>query len=272
MQGAGNDFIIIDNRIEKLSPEEFGPLAAKLCTRRMSIGADGFMVVENPSEGGDYKMLFYNADGSLGEMCGNGARCIARYGYENGLGGAALSIETTAGLVKAWRLSETEYKVKLNDVTRMDIDMELSVDGDTYNCAYVELGSPGIPHLILEYPNLEKTNPKELWQLGSTLRHHPQLPKGANVNFYEIIRDDNVFERTFERGVEDFTNGCGTGTASMAAVLTTKGLVSGNHIEVHMAGGQLDIDIAQNDQRQIKDLYLSGPSIIVAEGIIKEIF
>ena len=99
MQGAGNDFIIINNMEEKLPVEKLGTLAKRICTRRLSIGADGLMVVDAPTEGGDYKMRFYNADGSLGEMCGNGARCIARYGYENGLAGITQRVETTAGLV-----------------------------------------------------------------------------------------------------------------------------------------------------------------------------
>ena len=96
MQGAGNDFIVINNMEEKLPQAQFAALARRLCTRRMSIGADGMMIVDAPQNGGDYRMYFYNADGSLGEMCGNGARCIARYGYEKGLAGETQRVETTA--------------------------------------------------------------------------------------------------------------------------------------------------------------------------------
>lgn len=267
MQGAGNDFVIINNMEEKLPEESFGPLAKLLCERRMSIGADGFMVVDKPQEGGDYKMYFYNTDGSMGEMCGNGARCIAKYGYEHGLGGEELSIETTAGMVKGWRLDKEQYKIRLNDVTHMEQDMTLNALGKEVKCAYVELGDPCIPHLVVEYPGLASVDTKELWALGSALRYHSALPKGANVNFYEITGEDKVFERTFERGVEDFTYACGTGTGSMVSVLTLKGLVSGNHVEVSMAGGKLYIDaVKASGGNTISDLYLSGPTVIVAEG------
>ena len=103
IHGAGNDFIIINNMIEKLPPEVFGKLAKKLCARRLSIGADGLMVVDYPDGDADFKMRFYNSDGSVGEMCGNGARRIARYGYENKLAGEIQHIETTAGLVTGHR-------------------------------------------------------------------------------------------------------------------------------------------------------------------------
>ena len=270
MQGAGNDFIVINNIEEGLSPADFGALARRLCQRRMAIGADGFMVVERPDQGGDFKMIFYNADGSLGEMCGNGARCIAKYGYEKGLAGEVINIETTAGMVKAWRLDQMHYKVRLNDVTRLDLHLELEACGKVYTCAYVELGDPGIPHLVVEMKGLRTLTPAQLWALGSTLRSHPALPKGANVNFFEIVGTDQIFERTFERGVEDFTYACGTGTGSVVCVLTERGLCSGRNVKVSMAGGDLLIDITMEDG-QMTDIYLSGPAVIVAEGEVGEL-
>ena len=270
MQGAGNDFVVINNMEEQLPLADFGALAEKLCRRRMAIGADGLMVVEKPTQGGDFKMLFYNADGSMGEMCGNGARCIAKYGFENHLAGEVIHIETTAGMVMAWRLDQMNYKVRLNDVTRLDLNMELQACGQTYSCAYVELGNPAIPHLVVEMADLRELSPAQLWNLGSTLRHHPALPKGANVNFYELIGEDHVFERTFDRGVEDFTYACGTGTGSVVTVLTSRGLTSGNHVKVSMEGGDLFIDVVR-DETHITDLYLSGPATVVATGEIGEI-
>ena len=270
MQGAGNDFIVIDNMKGELSSEDFGALAQKLCQRRMAIGADGLMVVNKPTQGGDFKMLFYNTDGSLGEMCGNGARCIAKYGFEHQLCGDVIDIETTAGMVKAWRLDQMNYKVRLNDVTRMELGMSLSACGEIYSCAYVELGDPAVPHLVVEMTGLEELEAKQLWDLGKALRSHPALPKGANVNFYELTGEDTLFERTFERGVEDFTYACGTGTGSVVAILTVKGLVSGNHVKVSMAGGDLFIDAVRKDGA-ITDLYLSGPATIVAVGETGEI-
>lgn len=270
MQGAGNDFIIIDNRIEKLPQEALSPLAARLCTRRMSVGADGLMAIEYPEAGGDFRMMFFNADGTMGEMCGNGARCIVRYGYENGLGGEEINVETTAGMIQGWRLSENQYKIKLNEVTQLKLGLPLEIKGQIYQCGYVELGYPGVPHLVVEYPNLQETDLNSLRKLGKALRYHQALPKGANVNFYERAKDGVIFERTFERGVEDFTYACGTGTAAVAAVLTTAGIIGNDYVEVNMTGGTLRIDVEKNPDGTIKTLYLTGPTEVVAKGILKK--
>ena len=122
MNGAGNDFIILNNLQEGLSADCFPALARRLCERRLSIGADGLMVVERPQSGGDYRMLFYNSDGSAGEMCGNGARCICRYGYEIGLAGELQGVETTAGLVTGRRITRRQYKIELNRPTTLRLD------------------------------------------------------------------------------------------------------------------------------------------------------
>lgn len=269
MQGAGNDFIIVRNMDGEIPQAAYSGLAERFCPRRFAVGADGFMVVEPAVRGGDFRMVFYNSDGSMGEMCGNGARCIAKYGYEKGLAGAEMVIETTAGDVRARRLSEKEYEVRLNEVTVLR-EMQLVALGETWDCTYVELGNPGIPHLVLAYPNLQETSPESLWPLGNALRAHPSLPKGANVNFYQILGSDRIFERTFERGVEDFTYACGTGTASMVCALVRKGLAGGKHTAVEMAGGTLFIDV-EGDGEQITGLCLSGPAVIVAEGETGEI-
>lgn len=265
MQGAGNDFIIVDNRTGEISAAHMGALAERLCRRRMSVGADGMMFVGQPEEGGDFRMEFFNADGSRGEMCGNGARCIAKYGFDKGLAGAEMVIETTAGPVRAWQLSAGQYRIRLNDVTRMELSVEIPACGKVWDCAYVELGNPGLPHLAVEYPGLLAEDEEILRRLGAALRSAPSLPKGANVNFYELTGEDTLWERTYERGVEDFTYACGTGTGSVAAVLTEKGLVSGDHTAVSMTGGTLYVDVVRAEGR-ITDLYLSGPAVTVYEG------
>lgn len=145
MNGAGNDFVILNNLEEHLPLEQLPQIARTLCERHMSIGADGLMVVDAPSQGGDYRMLFYNSDGSVGEMCGNGARCICRYGYENGLAGETQTVETTAGIVTGRRIDQRLYRIRLNDPTTVRLDSPVEADGVTYVCSYVELGNPGIP-------------------------------------------------------------------------------------------------------------------------------
>lgn len=269
MNGAGNDFVVLNNLEEHLPPEVFPAMAKTLCQRHLSIGADGFMVVDAPTAGGDYKMLFFNADGSVGEMCGNGARCICRFGYEAGLAGEAQTVETTAGIITGRRIDRRQYRIRLNDPTVLELEHPVEIDGVKYPCSYVELGDPGLPHAVVPYANLRNAEEGELRELGRAIRFHPTFPKGANVNFYELIGEDRIFERTFERGVEDFTYACGTGTGSVVAVLTLQGKVSGHDVQVDMTGGRLAID-AERIHSHIAALYLTGPTNIVCKGEITD--
>ena len=270
MNGAGNDFIVINNIEEKIPAEKYGEIARLLCERHMSIGADGMMFVE-PSGKADYKMAFYNSDGSMGEMCGNGARCICRYGYEVGLAGDVQTVETTAGIVTGHRIDNRLYKVRLNDPTTIELEHPMEIDGKVYDCSYVELGNPGIPHIAVQISGLRDYPERELFDLGRKMRYHESLPKGANINFYEVTGEDQVYERTYERGVEDFTYACGTGTGSMVTVLTLKGEVSGKGVHVGMTGGELIIDVERSeDGKVIENLYLTGPTNIVAKGEVTD--
>lgn len=269
MNGAGNDFIIINNMSGEIPESKWPEIARVVCERHMSVGADGLMVVERPDGNADFKMLFYNSDGSMGEMCGNGARCICRYGYEHGLAGETQTIETTAGIVTGERIDKLHYRIRLNNPSIVKLDMPITIGDTTYNCSYVELGDPGIPHVVVEIPALEICPPHKLFNLGRSLRYHPAFPKGTNVNFYEIIGSDLIYERTYERGVEDFTYACGTGTGSAITVLTLKGLVSGDHVRAQMKGGELIID-AEKENGQIKNLYLTGPTNMVLNGILTD--
>lgn len=268
MNGVGNDFIIINNIEERLPLSAFPMLAEKLCDRRMSIGADGLMAVEK-SDKADFKMLFYNSDGTMGEMCGNGARCICRYGYENSLCGEKQTIETTAGIVTGERLSKRVYKIRLNDPSVIKRDMKLEALGKTYSVSYVELGRPGIPHAVVEMPNLGGMTFDDLRPLGRALRYHGEFPKGANVNFIEINEDGSVTEATYERGVEDFTLACGTGTGSSAVILTLGGKVSGKSVRFHVPGGELTADV-ELENGKVKNLYLIGTTNTVCKGEVTD--
>lgn len=270
MNGAGNDFILLDAIAEPFDESAASALARSLCDRRRSIGADGLMLVTRAEGDADYRMRFYNSDGSPGEMCGNGARCICRYGYENGLAGETQRVETTAGLVTGWRMGKRLYRIRLNDPCHMRLDGTAEADGITYDCAYVELGDPGIPHAAVPIAGLRDYDAAALLRLGRTLRHYPDFPKGANVNFYEIIGPDHVYERTYERGVEDFTYACGTGTGSVVTVLTLLGKVSGKHVRVDMTGGTLYVDAERDAAGRVTDLYLTGPTNVVCKGEITD--
>ena len=269
MNGAGNDFIIINNMDRSIAEDRWSYIARTLCQRHMSIGADGMMVVTESTGDADYRMMFFNSDGSMGEMCGNGARCIARYGYENGLAGEVQKIETTAGIIYGQRIDKRMYRVRLNDSSVIIPHMKIDVDGREYECAYVELGDPGLPHVAVPVINLREYDEAELFRLGRKIRNHPEFTKGANVNFYEITGPDRIYERTYERGVEDFTYACGTGTGSVVTILTLRGAVSGKKVRVEVAGGELIID-AEREGKKIKNLYLTGPTNIVAKGEVTD--
>lgn len=270
MNGAGNDFLIVDDRQNAVPDERWPDIVRTLCQRHLSIGADGFIVVKKPTDGGDYKMLFFNSDGSMGEMCGNGARCICRYGLENGLAGRVQRVETTAGLVTGWQVDRQRYRVRLNDPCNIRLHDRMEAEGTIYDCAYLELGDPGIPHAVVPIRGLQDYDTQTLRRLGRRLRYDPAFPKGANVNFYELIGPNHVYERTYERGVEDFTYACGTGTGSVVTVLTLLGKVSGKNVQVDMTGGRLVIDVERDGAGRITDLYLTGPTNVVCKGEITD--
>ena len=148
-------------------------------------------------------------------------------------------------------------------------DSPVEADGVTYVCSYVELGNPGIPHAVVPYAGLRQADENELRELGRAIRWNKVFPKGANVNFYEITGEDLIFERTFERGVEDFTYACGTGTGSVVTVLTLQGKVSGHGVQVDMTGGRLVID-AERVHSHIASLYLTGPTNVVCRGEVTD--
>ena len=269
MHGAGNDFIIINNIEEKISYGEFPALAKRLCAPHTGAGADGLMAVTAASHGGDYGMLFFNADGSAGEMCGNGARCIARYGYENSLAGETQRIETVSGTVAGQRISERLYRVRLNDPSLIDLHRTVRLGGTEYDCSYIELGVPGLPHAVLLKQDFDAIDHGELFALGRALRYAPEFPKGANVTFVKTLGRGVLKAVTFERGVEDFTLACGTGCGSVVTALTLRGVIPESQADIEMPGGTLSVSLTA-ENGSARDIYLTGPAVIVYEAELKE--
>ena len=248
MNGAGNDFMVIDARGLNL---DFSAMALELC--KLS-GADGFMAVDH-SDIADFKLHFYNADGSRGEMCGNGARCICRFAYDHGIAGEEMAVETDAGLVPGWRMDENQYRVQLNNPGVLDLNRKRPI-------AYVELGNPGVPHAVAEYDGDLWADADCIWDHMRSLRYDPAFPKGANVNFYQPIGESEVKVLTFERGVEDYTLACGTGCGSIASTLWMQGKLPGGVLTAHNRGGTLKVTIGGEDG-EITSILLEGPTEVV---------
>ena len=252
MSGAGNDFMVIDAR-EQETELDFAKMAVQLCAMTH---ADGFMAVGN-SDIADFRLHFYNSDGSRGEMCGNGARCICKYAYDHGIAGEAMTVQTDAGLVPGWRIDENPYRIHLNNPSTLDFYRR-------EDAVYVELGDPGIPHSVTELPHLYWEMTELLRPAAKNLRYAPEYPKGANVNFYAWTTDTSVRILTYERGVEDYTLACGTGCGSTAAVLWTQGKLPGGKLTLENKGGILYVTV-KGTKGKIHQLILEGPAEVLAE-------
>ena len=248
MNGAGNDFAVLDVRGKSV---DLSRLAVELCKLT---GADGLMAADS-SQVADFRLHFYNADGSRGEMCGNGARCLCRFAYEQKLAPAEMTVQTDGGFVYGKRLSQSVYRIRLVDPGIIDLGRKDAVD-------YVELGTPGVPHALWEVPGLRWEDKEALRSRATALRHDPAFPKGANVNLYTRLPDGTVRILTYERYVEDYTLACGTGSAAVAVVLRQKGLLQGSSLTVRNPGGDLTVSF-EALPRGDDALYLQGPTQLV---------
>ena len=248
MSGAGNDFMVMDARGMKL---DFADLAVALCQKH---GTDGFMAVDH-SDVANFRLHFYNSDGSRGEMCGNGARCICKFAYDLGIAGETMTVQADAGIVYGWRVSENRYRVKLNNPGIVDLRRK-------ENAAYIELGDPGIPHSVTHIPGLSFDRKEELREMAKAMRFDPAFPKGVNANLYDWLDDTTVRILTYERGVEDYTLACGTGSGSTAVVLWLQGKVPGGVLNLENQGGLLTVTLSGKDGK-VDSLLLEGPAEVL---------
>ncbi|MEM1530773.1 MAG: diaminopimelate epimerase [Candidatus Bathyarchaeia archaeon] len=270
MHGLGNDYILIDNRDGRLHEEILSLLAQKLCRRRFSVGADGLLLVYD-SDVADVKMRIFNADGSEAEMCGNGIRCIAKYCYENGIiKRDEMRIETLAGIRTVW-LNIEDDRVRTvtvdmgSPVFRREhipvagegdfIDEELRVNCEVFRATCLSVGNP---HCVIFVENVDDF---PVTYYGPKIENHSLFPKKINVEFVQVIRQDLIKVRVWERGVGE-TLACGTGACASVVAGKILGKVN-RECAVQLLGGELKIKYDEGDR-----IFMSGPAETVYKGII----
>lgn len=271
MSGTGNDFIIIDNRQQLIKKEQMSDLAARICRRQFSVGADGLILIED-SEQADFRWQFYNGDGSEAEMCGNGARCAARYAFTKGIAPAQMHFETIAGLIEAQIIGDNA-KIRLTSPTDIMLSRSVEIDGAEKEIHSINTGVPHVVHFV------ESNGDTPVKEWGHHIRHHGLFgPAGTNVNFVQMP-DNELYVRTYERGVEDETKACGTGAVASALIAALHGHVA-SPVKVRTSGGDIltihfslvDIGDAPDDdhEQRIADVFLEGPASFIYEGQLHE--
>jgi len=262
MSGSGNDFILIDNRDLSLDVGDLPAFARRLCARKISVGADGLFLIE-PSASVDFKWQFFNSDGSVGEMCGNGARCVARWAYQTGVTGAKLSFETLAGIIDA-EVADDVVKVRLTDPSLLRQNVNLVMEGG--GCGLDSIDT-GVPHAVCFVDSVEAA---EVVVTGRQIRRHEYFqPKGTNANFASVQNLHQMRVRTYERGVEDETLACGTGVVASVLAAAGRNLVE-TPVDVTVQSGEiLRVYFSRRDGR-FEEIYLEGKVKIVYQGMLFE--
>ncbi len=267
MSGSGNDFILIDNRDGIVDDQFLRQLVVGACRRKMSVGADGLLLIEKSSRA-DFKWRFYNADGSRAEMCGNGARCASRFAFITGIAGPELSFETDVGLVTAEIIND-RVKIGMTDPTDLRENGTLLVGETTLHYDFI---NTGVPHVVLSTEDIdgEDIDGIDVFELGRAIRYHEAfLPAGANVNFMEPIGDSTIAVRTYERGVENETLACGTGSVAAALMMCLKNEWA-SPVDVRTRSGvMLRVYYTLEDGR-FTQIYLEGDARVIYHGTLWE--
>ncbi len=272
MQGLGNDYVYVNCLKEKVeSPSE---MARRVSDRHFGVGSDGLILI-CPSECADFEMKMYNADGSRGEMCGNGIRCVGKYVYDYGLTDQTeISVETLGG-IKHLSLTVEEGKVALVKVDMGSpifvpeqipvkvegdhaVNVPISVDGDEYRMTCVSMGNP---HAVVYLDDIQNM---EIEKIGSKFEHHPCFPNRVNTEFARVLDRETVEMRVWERGSGE-TLACGTGACAVAVASMVNGLTE-DCVTVQLLGGNLKIEW----DREKNVVYMTGPATVVFDGELYE--
>jgi len=262
LSGSGNDFIVIDNRTGTVGAGDISAFVRSVCCRKMSAGADGLILVEN-SDKADFRWRFFNSDGSRAEMCGNGARCVARFAYVKGIAGPELTFETDVGIVSA-SVSEKGVKISTPDPGELKLDETVALCGGP---RVVSTINTGVPHAVILLEDLDSV---QVVEIGREMRFHQKFaPAGTNVDFVAARPDGAVAVRTYERGVEDETLACGTGAIAAALVAAAKLGRSSPITVVTRSGAHLGIYFSEKSGR-FTDIFLEGDARIIYRGRLWE--
>jgi diaminopimelate epimerase len=251
-QGTGNDFVMIDNRFG-IFPKEDRMLVAHLCNRRFGIGGDGLILLEKDPES-DFKMVYYNSDGSQSTMCGNGGRCLVAFAKKLNLIENRTTFNAVDGMHHATVNEDGTVSLQMIDVS--DIKKESGY-------SFLDTGSP---HHVQLVDDLENYNVKEN---GAAIRYSELYgEKGSNINFVKKINATTFSLRTYERGVEDETLACGTGATAVAIAMNATGETEGTSIDLNVEGGKLVVSFDKNNNKYT-NVFLKGPAQFVFEGTIE---
>ena len=267
LHGIGNDFIAIDKRFDNNDFDFYSDLAKKVCNRRFSVGADGLLIVKNSSVA-DIKMLYYNSDGSMAKMCGNGLRCFSKFVYDNNIvKKEEFSVDTLDGIKKV-KLNINNKKIdsiKVNIGTGLFKSKDILLDENKdkfinekinildkeFSVSFILMG---VPHLVIL---VDKLDINEVYKYGEEISNYKIFPNKINVNFVKVEDKENINVRTFERGC-GYTLGCGTGMTASAIICNYLGLTD-KSVNVASQGGDIKIDIEDF-------VYMTRPATKICEG------
>ncbi|MER3484598.1 MAG: diaminopimelate epimerase [Chloroflexota bacterium] len=266
MSGSGNDFIVVDNRNGCFPEQNRAAVIQRLCRRRLSVGADGVVLIEQANSPDiHFRWRYYNADGSEGEMCGNGAMCAARFAYLQGIAPARCVFATPSGRVEA-EVEPDSRRVHLRMVDPGPVVVRQAIAAAGRH-VIIHAITVGVPHVVVIVENVEAFAPgAEFLAFGRDIRYHPAFPNGTNVNVIARIDGNTLRMRTYERGVEDETLACGTGAVASAVVASTLGLVASPVTVVTTSGLPLTVRFTAKGNRAT-NVYLGGEARVIATGV-----
>ncbi len=259
MSGTGNDFLVIDHRRGFIPVEMQQSFTSKVCRRMFSAGADGVILIED-SDQADFRWQFYNSDGSVAEMCGNGARCAARFAYRAGIAGRKMRFETIAGIIEAEICEEETVRLRMTDPFDYRKNLAVDVAGLSMELSFL---NTGVPHAVVMVE--QEDVPVTIW--GREIRFAPEFqPEGTNANFVFLMESGDILARTYERGVEDETRACGTGAVASAIIASIKKNIPSPVGVITSGGDRLTIEFELKEDERVENVYLTGPARIVYQG------